>query len=95
MRAQGKRKVDLNKTARNLQGANFTDILNFYIPIFFFQILINRIQEFFSVQILFVMVYFVAMNTYSQAFGHFTAFYSFNTNGFQGITKIYQCLVAV
>jgi hypothetical protein len=44
---------------------------------------------------MFAMIYFIAMNTNGQVFGHFSAFNGFNTNGFQRIAKIDEWLVAV
>lgn len=35
------------------------------------------------------VIYFITMNTNCQVFGHLTAFYRFNTNGFKCMTKIY------
>ena len=41
------------------------------------------------------MFYFIAMDTNSKVLGHFALFYCFNTNCFQRMAEINQCLVVI
>jgi hypothetical protein len=57
--------------------------------------LIDRFQELFSIEIVFAMLNFIAMDTNCEVLCHLSFFYRGDANRFQCIAEIDQCLVAI
>ena len=81
-----------------LRYRTFYRLLNQCVQLFLqfsFQSSVQLFQELFCIQVVFAMLHFITVDTYSKVLGHFTAFHYFNTNLLQCLAEIYQRLVVI
>src|SRR5258708_16793560 len=79
---------------------NSISLMNYFLnimrlPQLLLQILVDGIQEFFRIQVVFAMFDLITMDTNGQILRHFTALYRLDTDGFQRVGEIDQVLVAI
>src|SRR5258708_24526723 len=79
---------------------NSISLMNYFLnimrlPQLLLQILVNGIQEFFRIQVVFAMFDLITMDTNDQILRHCTALYRLDPDGFQLVAEATQRIVSI